>query len=73
MIRSVLLAAASFAILVTAANAQADPAGGARVREILKTTPLIDGHNDLPWALCEGHGNDPHAVDLDADLTTAGL
>ncbi len=73
MIRSILLAAASVAVLATAAHAGADPAGEARVLEILKTTPLIDGHNDLPWALREGHGNDPYAVDLASDLTTAGL
>ena len=73
MIRSVLLAAASCAVLATAAHAAADPAGEARVREILKTTPLIDGHNDLPWALREGHANDPQAVDLATDLTSTGL
>lgn len=73
MIRSILLAAASVAVLATAAHAGADPAGEARVLEILKTTPLIDGHNDLPWALREGHGNDPYAVDLATDLTAAGL
>ncbi|CAN5387918.1 dipeptidase [soil metagenome] len=72
MIRSLLLAAASFAVLATAANAQ-DAAGEARVLEILKTTPLIDGHNDLPWALREKHGNDPYAVDLTTDLTATGL
>ena len=42
--------------------------GEARARDILRTTPLIDGHNDLPWALRQGFGNDPHAVDLSADL-----
>ena len=73
MIRSILLAAASVAVLASAAHAGADPAGEARVLEILKTTPLIDGHNDLPWALREGHGNDPYAVDLATDLTAAGL
>ena len=36
----------------------------ADARRILDRTPLIDGHNDLPWALREGFGNDPHAVDL---------
>ncbi|CAN5201464.1 dipeptidase [soil metagenome] len=72
MIRILGLAAASLAILATAANAQ-DAAGEARVLEILKTTPLIDGHNDLPWALREKHGNDPYAVDLTTDLTATGL
>ena len=43
------------------------------MRAILRTTPLIDGHNDLPWALREDHGNDPYAVDLATDLTATGL
>jgi membrane dipeptidase len=88
MIRSVLLATAAFAVIASAAQAQtnsaqtnatqanvaqADPAGEARVVDILKTTPLIDGHNDLPWALREKHGNDPYAVDLTTDLTATGL
>ncbi len=28
-----------------------DSASFERARELLKTTPLVDGHNDLPWAL----------------------
>ena len=39
--------------------------------QILKRTPLIDGHNDLPWALRQGFGNDPHGVDLNANLSTS--
>ena len=72
MIRSLLLAAVSLAITSTA-QAQTDAAGEARVRAILRTTPLIDGHNDLPWALRQDHGNDPYAVDLTTDLTATGL
>ncbi|WP_339915780.1 dipeptidase [uncultured Brevundimonas sp.] len=65
MIRTALLAAVALMTLAGPALAQsADPAGEARVLRILRTTPLIDGHNDLPWALREGFGNDPHAVDL---------
>ncbi|QTC91817.1 dipeptidase [Brevundimonas goettingensis] len=74
MIRSLGLAVVSTAVMASAAMAQtADPAGEARVLEILKTTPLIDGHNDLPWALREKHSNDPYAVDLTTDLTATGL
>jgi membrane dipeptidase len=75
MIRIFGLAAISAALMATGATAQAttDRAGEARVLEILKTTPLIDGHNDLPWALREKHGNDPYAVDLTTDLTATGL
>ena len=64
MIRSCLLAASMLALAVPAAAQD----GEARVREILRTTPLIDGHNDLPWALREGFGNDPYAVDLTTNL-----
>ncbi len=30
----------------------------ARIDRILKATPLIDGHNDLPWELRENHGRE---------------
>jgi membrane dipeptidase len=40
------------------ADAQATPAAStdphmARARRVLSTTPLVDGHNDLPWAIRE--------------------
>jgi len=62
MIRAALLAATALAALTGPVLAQTP--GEARVLQILQDTPLIDGHNDLPWALREGFGNDPHAVDL---------
>lgn len=34
-----------------------DPKVSARIDRLLKRTPLIDGHNDLPWALREDHGS----------------
>lgn len=64
MLRSCLLAAA---LIATAVPAVAQD-GEARARRILERTPLIDGHNDLPWALRQGFGNDPHAVDLSVNL-----
>lgn len=64
MIRSFLLAAS---LLATAVPAMAQDAEALRARRILERTPLIDGHNDLPWALRQGYGNDPHAVDLTLD------
>ncbi|PZO04427.1 MAG: membrane dipeptidase [Alphaproteobacteria bacterium] len=67
MIRACLLAV-SLAALAIPASAQ-DSAASAR--RILERTPLIDGHNDLPWALRQNHGNDPHAVDLATDLETS--
>src|SRR5690606_13827932 len=71
---AVLLSTVAAALIAGPAVAQtSDAAGEARVRQALRHTPLIDGHNDLPWALRQGHGNDPHAVDLTADLAATGL
>jgi membrane dipeptidase len=62
------------AILVTAAtgaaaslvDAQAAPSSTdphmARARRVLSTTPLVDGHNDLPWAIREAT-TAPHDVE----------
>jgi len=66
MIRAALVALL-LASVAGSALAQSAPAED-RVRQILKRTPLIDGHNDLPWALRQQHGSDPHAVDLSANL-----
>lgn len=70
MIRTVLLAAVSLAVLAAPAQARQSAAGAseARVLQILRRTPLIDGHNDLPWALRQGFGNDPFRVDLATNL-----
>ncbi len=64
MIRSCLLAVSALALALPAAAQD----GEARAREILRTTPLIDGHNDLPWALRQGFARDPYAVDLASNL-----
>ena len=64
MIRAVLLTTAALLTAVAPAMAQDEAAA----RRILERTPLIDGHNDLPWALRQQHGNDPHAVDLTVNL-----
>ena len=70
MIRTVLLSTAAALLAVVPAIAQegAGDAGEARARRILERTPLIDGHNDLPWALRQGHSSDPFAVDLTTNL-----
>ncbi len=39
----------------------------ARIARVLATTPLIDGHNDLPWELRERYKSDLGAVDLAKD------
>lgn len=65
---SFLYTAVALALLGTsfgAANAQPiDPRVQARIDRILKRTPLIDGHNDLPWELRENH--DSRVEDLAA-------
>jgi membrane dipeptidase len=38
-----------------------------RVEQILSRTPLIDGHNDLPWEIRERFKSDLAAVDLQSD------
>ncbi len=45
-----------------------DPELTARARALLDKVPLIDGHNDLPWALREGFDRQLSQVDLAADL-----
>jgi membrane dipeptidase len=38
-----------------------------RVEQVLQQTPLIDGHNDLPWEIRERFKSDPAALNLAAD------
>ncbi|MFC0634171.1 dipeptidase [Brevundimonas balnearis] len=67
MIRTVL-AAALIAAVAAPAAAQQTPEHD-RVMRLLQRTPLIDGHNDLPWALRQDFNSDPYAVDLNSDLS----
>jgi membrane dipeptidase len=46
------------------AQPSADEALLARAHRLLADTPLIDGHNDLPWAMREGSWYDFDAVDI---------
>jgi membrane dipeptidase len=62
---TLLVAAAPCA--VTLARASGDPA--ARVMRILEATPLIDGHNDLPWEIRERYHGRFAEVDLSQDLS----
>ena len=41
-----------------------------RVEQVLLQTPLIDGHNDLPWEIRERFKSDLAAVDLRSDTAT---
>jgi len=62
----ILLAAILFA---SSAGAQqpVDPKVQARIDRILKKTPLIDGHNDLPWELRESHGYSVEGLESGSD------
>lgn len=69
MVRQFLLASL-FALAATPALAQVAPptaAELARLDRITARTPIIDGHNDLPWAIRDDHGNDLANVDLNSD------
>ncbi len=54
------------AIAPQPAAAQKDDPYLARAKAVLRTTPLVDGHNDLPWRIREDtlHANDIEAYDL---------
>jgi membrane dipeptidase len=52
---------------VMAAAPQADY--GARLAKVLKTTPLIDGHNDLPWEVRERFKGGLASIDLKSDTS----
>ncbi len=65
MTRLLALSAAIAAFAVPAA-AQDE---AARVRAVLEATPLIDGHNDLPWQVASRWGGDARQLDLTQDLT----
>jgi membrane dipeptidase len=55
-VKSRLIAAAAMLLVATPAVSQPIPTSvQKRIDRILKRTPLIDGHNDLPWALREDH------------------
>ena len=70
MIRTLVSTAVLAAALSSPALAQAptDAELQERARRVMQRTPLIDGHNDLPWALRQEHGSDPQAVDLTVNL-----
>jgi membrane dipeptidase len=53
------------------AGAPGAPADSQAVERVLAQTPLIDGHNDLPWEIRERFGGDLSRVDLAA--STAAL
>src|SRR3954469_7085077 len=62
------IAAALVAAPASAADAPTD-ALAARVERVLSRTPIIDGHNDLPWEIRESYDFGRNPVDLNADTS----
>ena len=63
-IRAFLLSAVALLLVAGPASAQQDP-DLAKALRVLSATPLIDGHNDLPWAIRESE-TAPHDVNAPA-------
>lgn len=66
-----LLAVLALAALPSAVLA-AEDAAVARARRILETTPLIDGHNDLPWEIRDYEKAPMDVAAYDLRTTTPG-
>jgi membrane dipeptidase len=65
MIKCLKLFALSLVLSPLVAKAQAiDPVTQARIDRLSKATPLIDGHNDLPWELRNKYGSRVEATDI---------
>jgi len=62
-----IVAAAILAIIATGPAMAAPPDSAATAQEILRRVPLVDGHNDLPWALRERVNGALSKIDLTAD------
>jgi membrane dipeptidase len=69
--RRVCLTGALLCVLSLAPPALAADPDAQRIARILAQTPLIDGHNDLPWEIRSRFGSDLGKVDL--SRPTAGL
>jgi membrane dipeptidase len=69
-LRIACLLAALPCIALAAPPSAKDKDSSARIERVLTETPVIDGHNDLPWAIRSGFGNIGN-LDLAAD--TANL
>ena len=70
--RKILPVALLIVALGAAAPAEAQPITSqqqARIHRILRQTPLIDGHNDLPWEIRDRYASDLSRIDLNADLS----
>ncbi|MDB5701694.1 MAG: rane dipeptidase [Sphingomonadales bacterium] len=62
-----ILKLAGLIVVFAPAMASAQPVDRttqARIERVLKTTPLIDGHNDLPWELRNRYGSRVETTDI---------
>ena len=69
----------SIAMIPLIAAAQSNPvknssdsADIAAVKKLLRSVPLIDGHNDVPWQYRK-RGNDMNAIDLSRDTSSSNM
>jgi membrane dipeptidase len=60
--------AAILSLGISSASA-ADEGYDKRVRKILASSPVIDGHNDLPWEIRDRFKGDYDKVDLNTDIS----
>jgi membrane dipeptidase len=59
-------------LALAAGTAQAEPADpkiAARIEKVLAKTPLVDGHNDVPWEIRNRAGGDVWKLDLGTDTS----
>ncbi len=60
----ILTLALLLAVPQAAPAAADDPAIARRVARVLRSAPVIDGHNDLPWEIREKYNAKPESLDL---------
>ncbi|XP_022096155.1 dipeptidase 1-like isoform X2 [Acanthaster planci] len=69
----VVAVAVAIAVPVALSNRQAAPTSAELADRYLSETPLIDGHNDLPWQLKSLYNNRLQTIDLSTDLSHTTL
>jgi len=67
--KPIVLAALLAAIATPAAAAKPAETPEARVERVLRTSPVIDGHNDLPWEIREQYDQWRKPLDLRTDTS----
>ena len=71
--RTATLCALALSLLVAGgADAQQRDANMERALRVLRSTPLVDGHNDLPWAIRENQVRPRDVEAYDLRIRTAG-